>query len=75
MTRLVVMMYVRFPLSLWNVEDWLIERGIEISHETVPIAEGLAGNVRSFNIIARERRSRRKNAAAEGLMTREEFER
>jgi putative transposase len=33
--RLVVMMYVRFPLSLRNVEDLLAERGIEISHETV----------------------------------------
>jgi len=33
--RLVVMMYVRFPLSLRNVEDLLHERGIDISHETV----------------------------------------
>ncbi len=33
--RLVVMMYVRFPLSLWNVEDLLFERGIYICHETV----------------------------------------
>jgi putative transposase len=33
--RLVVMMYVRFPLSLRNVEDLLSERGIDISHETV----------------------------------------
>lgn len=33
--RLVVMMYVRFPLSLKNVEDLLFERGIDISHETV----------------------------------------
>ena len=30
-----VMMYIRFPLSLWNVEDLLHERGIDISHETV----------------------------------------
>ena len=28
--RLVVMMYVRFPLSLRNVEDLLFERGIDI---------------------------------------------
>ncbi|MGI4731078.1 MAG: IS6 family transposase [Janthinobacterium lividum] len=35
MIRLVVMMYVRFPLSLRNVEDLLFERGIDISHETV----------------------------------------
>ena len=33
--RLVVMMYVKFPLSLRNVEDLLHERGIEICHETV----------------------------------------
>jgi putative transposase len=33
--RLAVMMYVRFPLSLRNVEDLLDERGIDISHETV----------------------------------------
>ena len=33
--RLVVMMHVRFPLSLRNVEDLLFERGIDICHETV----------------------------------------
>ena len=33
--RLAVMMYVRFPLSLRNVEDLLAERGIDICHETV----------------------------------------
>jgi putative transposase len=33
--RLAVMMYVRFPLSLRNVEDFLYERGIDICHETV----------------------------------------
>jgi putative transposase len=33
--RLAVMMYMRFPLSLRNVEDLLHERGIDISHETV----------------------------------------
>jgi putative transposase len=33
--RLAVMMYVRFPLSLRNVEDLLHERGVEVSHETV----------------------------------------
>ncbi len=29
------MMYVRFPLSLRNVEDLLFERGIDVCHETV----------------------------------------
>ena len=33
--RLVVLMYVRFPLSLRNVEDLLAERGIDLCHETV----------------------------------------
>jgi putative transposase len=33
--RLAVMMYVRFPLSLRQVEDLLDERGIDICHETV----------------------------------------
>jgi len=33
--RLVVLMYVRFPLSLRNVEDLLFERGIDICHEIV----------------------------------------
>ncbi len=33
--RLAVMLYVRCPLSLRNVEDLLHERGIDVSHETV----------------------------------------
>jgi len=33
--RLLVVMYVRFPLSLRNVEGLLFERGIDISHEKV----------------------------------------
>ena len=33
--RLTVMMYVRYPLSLRQVEDLLFERGIDICHETV----------------------------------------
>ena len=33
--QLAVMMYVRFPLSLRNVEDLLHERGIDICHESV----------------------------------------
>ena len=39
--RLAVMMYIRFPLSLRNVEDLLHERGIEISHEGAVRAIGL----------------------------------
>ena len=33
--RLVVMMYVRYPLSLRNAEDLLFERGVDICHATV----------------------------------------
>ena len=33
--RFTVMMYVRYPLSLRQVEDLLFERGIDICHETV----------------------------------------
>jgi putative transposase len=33
--RLVVMMYVKYPLSLRNVEDLLAERGIDVSYESV----------------------------------------
>lgn len=33
--RMVVMLYVRYPLSLRNVEDLLFERGYDFCHETV----------------------------------------
>lgn len=33
--RLAVLLYVRFPLSLRNVEDLLFERGIDVCYETV----------------------------------------
>ena len=33
--RLTVMMYIRYPLSLRQVEDILFERGIDICHETI----------------------------------------
>jgi len=34
-TRLTVMLYIRHPLSLRQVENLLFERGINICHETV----------------------------------------
>ena len=37
--RLVVMIDVRYPLSLRNVEDLLLERGIDICHEMVRLWE------------------------------------
>jgi len=33
--RLTVMMYIRYPLPLRQVEDLLFEHGIDICHETV----------------------------------------
>ncbi|WP_436644516.1 IS6 family transposase [Microbaculum sp. FT89] len=33
--RLAVMLYVRFPLSLRNVEDLLHERGVDVSYESI----------------------------------------
>ena len=33
--QLAVMPYVRFPLSLRNLEDLLHERGVEVSYESV----------------------------------------
>jgi len=52
--RVAVMMYVRFPLSLRNVEDLLHERGIDITHETVRVWWGRFGQVFAAEI----RRSR-----------------
>ena len=33
--RMVMLLYIRLPLSLRNVEDLLFERGIDVCHETV----------------------------------------
>ena len=37
------MMYLRYPLSLCNVEDLLFERGIDICHETVRQSQARVG--------------------------------
>lgn len=55
--RLVVMMYVRFPLSLRNVEDLLFERGIDICHETVRLWWNRFGSMFAAD-IRRQRVSR-----------------
>ena len=34
-SQLAVMLYVRFPLSLRNVEDLLHEHGVDVSYESV----------------------------------------
>ena len=55
--RLVVMMYVRFPLSLRNVEDLLTERGIDICHETVRLWRNRFGPIFAAD-VRRQRASR-----------------
>nr|WP_321361512.1 IS6 family transposase [uncultured Hyphomonas sp.] len=55
--QLAVMMYVRFPLSLRNVEDLLHERGIDICHETVRHWVDRFGTYFAYKI--RKRRSER----------------
>jgi putative transposase len=43
----VVLMYVRFPLSLRNVEDLLLERGIDLCHaDGAALVEWLSPTVR-----------------------------
>jgi|SRR5271165_6470712 len=61
--RLVVMMYVRYPLSLRNVEDLLAERGIDISHETVRFWWNRFGPI--FAAEIRKRRGRGLAAAVD----------
>jgi putative transposase len=58
--RLAVMMYVRFPLLLRNVEDLLHERGIDISHETVRFWWNRFGPL--FAAEIRKKRIQRKHA-------------
>lgn len=52
--RLAMMMYIRYPLSLRNVENLLHKRGIDIMHETVRVWRGRFGQVFAAEI----RRSR-----------------
>jgi len=54
--RLVVLMYVRFPLSLRNVEDQLFERGIDLCHETVRFWWNRFGRCCQTNVAAGRRR-------------------
>ena len=52
--RLAVMLYVRFPLSLRQVEDLLHERGIDVSYETVRYWWNRFGPL--FSSVIRKRR-------------------
>ena len=62
--RLAVMLYVRFPLSLRNVEDLLHERGIDVSYETVRYWWNRFGPMFASEI-------RRKRALSEGFRLRQ----
>ena len=55
--KLAIMYYVRYPLSLRNVEDILYERGIDICHETVRYWWNHLGPV-----IAKELKKKRNHA-------------
>jgi hypothetical protein len=73
--RLVVMMYVRFPLSLRDVEDLLFERGIDLCHETVRLWWNRFGPLFAADIRRQRvnrmrgfRRPRRTPVAARGIV-------
>jgi hypothetical protein len=57
--RLVVMMYIRYPLSLRQVEDILFERGMDICHETVRFRLNRFGPM--FAAAIRKRRIHRRS--------------
>ena len=57
--RLAAMMYIRYPLSLRQVEEILFERGIDISHETVRywwnrFGPMFAGEIRKRRVVGRK---------------------
>ena len=66
--RLTVMMYIRYPLSLRQVEDLLFERGIDICHETVRFWWNRFGPM--FAAEIRKRRGQSRSYSNWGLMTR-----
>ena len=57
--RLTVLMYLRYPLSLRQVEDLLFERGIDICHETVRFWWNRFGPM--FGAAIRKRRLHRRS--------------
>ena len=65
--RLVVTMYVRFPLSLRNAEELLAERGVDTCHEIVGI--GGLGLVRCLRRISNASASARCEALEIGAGT------
>ncbi len=57
--RLVVMMYIKFPLSLRNVEDLLAERGIDVSYETIRFWCNRDGPLQKLKVFGGTDRARR----------------
>ena len=62
---MVVMLYVRFPLSLRNVEDLAFERGIDICHETVRHWGNRFGPMFASKICSRRVQARGRHIAQE----------
>ncbi|WP_281020098.1 IS6 family transposase [Minwuia sp. IMCC3060] len=56
-----VLLYIRFPLSLRQVEDLLHERGIDISHETVRFWWNRFGPIFAADLRKRQRRTARQH--------------
>ena len=56
--RLAVMMYIRYPLSLRQVEDLLAERGVDLCHETVRFWWNRFGPIFAAEIRKRRVRNR-----------------
>jgi len=54
-----VMLYVRYPLSLRNVEDMLAERGIDVCHETVRLWWNRFGPIFAAEIRKKRVKARR----------------
>lgn len=59
--QMVVMPYVRFPLSLRNVEDLAFERGVDVCHETVRLWVNRFGPMFASKIRSRRVQAMRQN--------------
>ncbi len=64
--RLAVMLKVRFPLSLRNVEDLLHERRIEVSHETIRFWRNRFGPMFAAKIRRKRAEARRAIGLCQG---------
>ena len=58
--QLAVLLYVRFPLSLRNVEDLVHERGVDVSYESVRywwhrFGSQFASEIQVLNFTAKDR--------------------